>query len=154
MDTLSIRPVTEDNWRAIAELKPHPHQASFVAPNTESMLEAVYETRFAWSTYGLYVDAYPVGFAMIGAFHQEKGYIWLDRYMIDSQHQGKGYGSLFLTKILNYIQQNWPVKDIVLSIEPENQQAEQLYKKAGFTKTGIIDEDNGEHVMVYKVKKR
>lgn len=151
MDQLYIRTVTEENWRAIVELQPFEHQKEFISSNAESLLEAFYETRFNWSVYGLYVENYPIGFAMIGAYNEEKGYIWLDRFMLDAQFQGQGYGKKFLRIVLKFICSNWKVKDIVLSINQNNKTAKTLYEKFGFKDTGRIDEDNGEQIMVLNV---
>ncbi|MFC6465115.1 GNAT family N-acetyltransferase [Marinilactibacillus sp. GCM10026970] len=148
MEELTIRTITEENWRAIVELKATPEQADFISPNAESMLEALYETRFNWTTYGLYTENLPIGFAMIGAYNKEHQYIWLDRFMIDAQSQGKGYGKMFLEKLIAFIRQNWPVKDIVLSINEENLAAKRLYETYNFKDTGRIDEENGERIMV------
>lgn len=153
MEGLNIRPVTKDNWRAIVELKPLTDQEKYITSNAESLLESFYETRYNWSVFGLFKEEYPIGFAMIGAFNAEKEYIWLDRFMIDGQFQGKGYGKKFLQLIVDYIQLKWQVKDIVLSIVKENNQAKKLYETIGFIDTGRIDEENGELVMVLNVKK-
>lgn len=153
MEGLNIRPVTKDNWRAIVELKPLTDQEKYITSNAESLLESFYETRYNWSVFGLFKEEYPIGFAMIGAFNAEKEYIWLDRFMIDGQFQGKGYGKKFLQLIVDYIQSKWQVKDIVLSIVKENNQAKKLYETIGFIDTGRIDEENGELVMVLNVKK-
>lgn len=153
MEGLNIRPVTKDNWRAIVELKPLTDQEKYITSNAESLLESFYETRYNWSVFGLFKEEYPIGFTMIGAFNAEKEYIWLDRFMIDGQFQGKGYGKKFLQLIVDYIQSKWQVKDIVLSIVKENNQAKKLYETIGFIDTGRIDEENGELVMVLNVKK-
>ncbi|MFL2072024.1 GNAT family N-acetyltransferase [Marinilactibacillus psychrotolerans] len=153
MEGLNIRPVTKDNWRAIVELKPLTDQEKYITSNAESLLESFYETRYNWSAFGLFKEEYPIGFTMIGAFNAEKEYIWLDRFMIDGQFQGKGYGKKFLQLIVDYIQLKWQVKDIVLSIVKENNQAKKLYETIGFIDTGRIDEENGELVMVLNVKK-
>lgn len=153
MEGLNIRPVTEDNWRAIVELKPLTDQKKYITSNAESLLESFYETRYNWSVFGLFKEEYPIGFTMIGAFNAEKEYIWLDRFMIDGQFQGKGYGKKFLQLIVDYIQLKWQVKDIVLSIVKENNQAKKLYETIGFIDTGRIDEENGELIMVLNVKK-
>lgn len=151
MEELTIRPVTDANWRAIVELRPLPHQSDWISSNAESLLEAIYEPKFNWLVYGLYADAYPIGFAMIGAYNEERKYIWLDRFMIDGQFQGRGYGKKFLGKILEFIESHWTVNDIVLSIEKDNHDAKILYEKFGFKDTGRIDEENGEQIMVLNV---
>ena len=148
MEELTIRTITDENWRAIVELKVKSNQYSFISPNAESMLETFYETRFNWTTYGLYAENLPVGFAMIGAYNEEHQYIWLDRFMIDAQSQGKGYGKMFLEKLIAFIRQNWSVKDIVLSINEQNLAAKRLYESFNFKETGRIDEENGEQIMV------
>ncbi|WP_244244562.1 GNAT family N-acetyltransferase [Marinilactibacillus kalidii] len=152
MEKLTIRTITDDNWRAIVTLTVKPTQAAFISPNAESMLESFYEERYNWHIYGLYVDNLPVGFAMIGAYNVDYQYIWLDRFMIDATSQGKEYGKKFLEKLIVFIRKNWTVKDIVLSINLQNLAAKQLYESFGFKDTGRIDEENGESIFVLSQK--
>ena len=42
--TLSLRPVTSENWDAVARLEVRDNQRHFVAPNSYSLAQAAYET--------------------------------------------------------------------------------------------------------------
>ena len=70
--------------------------------------------------------------------------IW--HMMIDTIHQGKGYGKAAMQKCLAYIAKK-PFGDsnrVVLTCHKENETALALYQKLGFRETGNIDEDEIE----------
>lgn len=89
-----------------------------------------------------------IGFAMIGAFRPEERYIWLDRFMIDVNYQGFGHSKPLLEKLLYFMKDNWPVDEIILSLEVDNTVAMNIYKQLGFQLNGMTD-SNGEKLMVY-----
>lgn len=72
---------------------------------------------------------------------------WLWQFMIDQNHQGKGYASKALVLIIDYMFLNAKEKVITLSIKPDNEPALQLYKKFGFIETG---EQNGNEIILQK----
>ncbi|WP_444685273.1 GNAT family N-acetyltransferase [Alkalicoccus luteus] len=150
--TLSIRPVTADNWRAIAELAPHPSQEAFIEANAFSMLEAVYDDEHDWQCYGLYTDDTPAGFIMIGAKSSDGSYIWLDRFMIDHRFQGRGLGGAFLHEAIRFIRDKHRVNEIVLSVIPENKPAKTFYEKNGFVDLKRVNPEDGEEMFVYDLK--
>lgn len=44
--TLSLRPVTAENWDAVAHLEVQEDQRCFVAPNSYSLAQAAYESSY------------------------------------------------------------------------------------------------------------
>jgi len=68
------------------------------------------------------------------------------RFMIDYRYQRQGYANQFIPLIEAYIQEHYDVEIIRLSFVPGNSQAEQLYKKHRFTRTGAYDPE-GEIIM-------
>lgn len=149
--TLTIRPVTKKNWKAIAELQTKPGQAPYIEPNAISMLESFFDKELKWKCYGLYQDDVPVGFMMAGAMSRFKRYIWLDRFMIDAAFQGQGLGPCFLDEVVAFLADEFPVKTIKTSIIDGNQFMKRLYIEAGFIETGEIDEEFNEEVLIRKV---
>lgn len=89
---------------------------------------------------------------MIGAENKAERYVWLDRFMIDLDEQGKGIGSTFLQLAIEWMQDRFDVDDIVLSLHATNEPAKRFYAKGGFVDSGLIDEANGEEIWVYHVK--
>lgn len=131
-------------------------QKSFVATNTESILEAYCAITSGGVAlpFGIYDGETPVGFVMIGygcddwedapAIARNNYSIW--RLMIDRNCQGRGYGKAALTAALDYIR-TFPcgkAECCFLSYEPENSVAKQLYHSFGFRENGEMD---GEEVV-------
>lgn len=148
MTKYQIKIVNETNWCNVCALKVAPSQLEYIDANSTSLLEAAYDTKFNWSPYALYFEETMIGFAMIGAFRPEERYIWLDRFMIDMNYQGLGHSKPLLEKLLHFIKDNWPVDEIVLSLEADNTVAMNIYKQLGFQLNGMTD-SNGEKLMVY-----
>lgn len=71
-------------------------------------------------------------------------------FVIDTNHQKKGYGSNLFQYVLNYLEQ-LNVKQITLEVRKSNTQAKRFYQKYGFVKSHIRKEyyDNNEDAIVY-----
>ena len=150
---LTLRPVNEKNVWELLKLSVAEDQKSFVATNTESIVEA-YTTVASGGValpFGIYEDETPVGFVMIGyeedvsalipSVHGAAYSLW--RFMIDERYQGRGLGRKTLPMILDYVRKR-PAGDAdccYLSYEPGNERAKKLYADFGFRETGDMDED-------------
>ena len=87
---------------------------------------------------------YRDGTYQIYDYDLEEYNIW--HMMIDTIHQGKGYGKAAMQKCLAYIAKK-PFGNsnrVVLTCHKENETALALYQKLGFRETGNIDEDEIE----------
>lgn len=145
MADISLRPITEENFRPVIRMKVRDDQTSFVADNVTSIAQAyIYPTS---KPFALYADDELVGFTWLNR-EADTGIDWIIRFMIGADHQGKGYGRAALKTIIEYLKQQPDVKQIRLSYVPGNEIAESLYRKVGFEATGEIDD--GEIVMAYK----
>ncbi|WP_280771551.1 GNAT family N-acetyltransferase [Salipaludibacillus daqingensis] len=149
MKDLKIHPVDSSNWRQVVSLKMDESQQSFIESNEISLLESIYDTKNHWTCYGLFFKEEAVGFMMIGAENKEEKYIWLDRFMIDRDHQGKGLGSAFIPVVKEYIFTRFDVNEIVLSVTKNNLNAKTFYEKHGFKNTGLIDQEFDEEIFSY-----
>lgn len=152
-DALRIQPVDSSNWRQIIALQVADNQQQFIERNEISLLESVYDTKHNWKCYGLFKSETAVGFVMIGAENKEDRYIWLDRFMIDTEFQGGGLGAAFLRLIIDFIADHHEVDEIVLSIIKENSSAKAFYEWNGFVNTGIVDEEFDEEIFAYKLNR-
>ena len=89
-----------------------------------------------------------VGYIMVIYDYDVPEYdIW--HMMIDESMQGRGYGGEALDRVIEYIRTK-PFGDsgrIALTCNKENPVARKLYKKKGFTATGVEDEDEIEMVL-------
>ena len=130
---ITFRPVTRENFSAVTELAVTPEQAEFVAPNLYSLAEAYVEP--TWTPLAIYAEDHLVGFAMFGR-DDETGRWWIMRYMIDTQHQGKGYGTAALPTLIDLIVERHGCSELFLGYEPSNEVARRLYARMGFAPTG------------------
>lgn len=135
--SLQICEVTADNWQTVALLSVENSQESYIEPNALSIAQSRFEPQ--WKSVGLYDDQTAVGYAMYG-LDITNGDVWLDRFMIDKNHQGKGYAKRFLAKLIKHVQDIYEKETVYLSICPENKVAQQLYEHFGFRLTGEIDD--------------
>ncbi len=154
METITLRPITDENREAVLALTVRDDQP-FVAPNDASLEEAEKanaENPGYARPFGIYADDKLVGFCMF-AFdpedEDEEDRYWLWRFMIDKNEQGKGYGQAALSEIINYFKENGADR-LYLSTEPENELGLHVYHKAGFRETGMIS--YGEAVMMRMLK--
>ena len=146
---IELRPVTEKNREAILALSVREDQP-FVATNAVSLkqyAEAEEECPGVARPFGIYADGELAGFAMVVFDPEDEDpdeRYWLWRFMIDKNHQGKGYGQAALGEIIRYFRDRGADR-LLLSTEPENELGLHVYHKSGFAETGEIDD--GEAVL-------
>lgn len=134
--TVELREVTKHNWEQVVKLPLSEEQRKFVAPNWYSLLEAAYESetltaRAAYDGFTL------VGFTMYG-YEDEARQYWVDRLMVSTEHQRKGYGRAIMQQVIGIHKLNPDCKALFISFEPENHVAQALYESLGFQDTGQI----------------
>jgi diamine N-acetyltransferase len=133
MMDITFAPVTRANFSAVVELTVAPEQADFVSPNLYSLAEVAIEP--SWTPLAIYAGDDLVGFALFGR-DDETGQWWIMRYMIDVQHQGRGYGTAALPVLIDLMVERHGCGEIFLGYEPSNDVAERLYARMGFVPTG------------------
>jgi len=118
----------------------------FVAPNVYSIAQAGVEP--GWVTRAIHSGETMVGFAMY-TIDEKLSELYLCRFMIDRDHQGKGYGRAAL-ELLKEIALAAPgVSRMRLSTSPENSNGIRIYERFGFVDTGEIED--GEEVFVLEL---
>jgi diamine N-acetyltransferase len=147
--SVTLRDITRQNWRECVNLKVRPDQQHFVATNAGSMAQARYEPE--WIPLAVYDGATMVGFVMYGIALDDRQH-WILRVMVDTAHQGKGYGRAAMRALLTRMRADPTCDEIFISYEPDNAVAEALYLSLGFEKTGAIVE--GEVVARLAVRQR
>ncbi len=139
---VSLRKITAKTVRTICNLSVSENQRKFVAPNAISIAQA-YFCKNAWFR-AIYANEIPVGFVMLYENPKRyQHYLW--RFMINANHQGKGYGSKALDLIVRHERKDHKAKKLTLSCVRAEGGPEGFYKSFGFEFTGKIED--GEHVM-------
>lgn len=155
--TLSIQPVTKDNWGALIKLKVRQDQTHFVASNLFSIAESKFGfdesdgSHWDLYPYGIYDGETPVGFLMYGYNFQYPDFqAFILRLMVAENQQGKGYGKFGMEKMLETFRADERIQSVGISYEPENDGARKLYSSLGFVETGkMLD---GEVEAIYRIR--
>jgi diamine N-acetyltransferase len=137
---VELRDVTADNRQAVASLALAPDQEDLVASNAESLREARSDP--AARPRAVYAGGRIVGFLMYDAGEpgDEPRESLIYRFMIDRNHQGKGYGRAALALAIDEIRAIGGVSKISISYMPDNPTARPFYASFGFVEAGV-DED-------------
>lgn len=137
---VELRDVTADNWQAVASLALAPDQKDLVASNAESLVEARSDPDAR--PRAVYAGERVVGFLMYdaGDADDEPREALIYRFMIDRNHQGKGYGRAALARAIDEIKAIGGVGRISISYMPDNPTAKPFYASFGFVEAGV-DED-------------
>ncbi|MBR3063206.1 MAG: GNAT family N-acetyltransferase, partial [Exiguobacterium sp.] len=131
VNEITIQPVDAVNREAVIALTVDEKQSRFIETNAESLREMIEDTKYNWQSFAFYEGERAVGFMMVGAENQSERYVWLDRFMIDQYEQGKGVGTKCLRMAVEFIQTQYDVDDIILSLHQENEAAKRFYAKNG-----------------------
>lgn len=141
-----FKKVISENYKEVIALSVEESQRNFIESNEISLEESKIGAH--WRPVVIYNDDDIIGFAMYGYFDCEKR-VWLDRLMIDKNHQGKGYGKIALKLLINRIIAEYKCDEIYLSILKDNVNAQRLYEEFNFRFNGELD-ISGELIMVAK----
>lgn len=141
---VELRPITEDNFVDAFNLRLAPDQEGFVSHPIRSLAQA-YVYRDQCQPFGIYAADKMVGYVMVIYDYDVPEYdIW--HMVIDEAVQGRGYGSMALDRVIDYIRTKpFGSSDrIALTCNKENPIALRLYERKGFSPTGWEDEDEIE----------
>ena len=142
--SISLKEITAENWLQALKLKVKDEQENFVASNAASIAQSKFHTFL--ECYGIYNEETMVGFAAFGK-NPEDDTIWIVRYMIDQNFQGKGFGKNALPVLISFMKEKYSCTEIYLDVAEENTLATSLYVKAGFKNTG----KKNAHSPIYKL---
>jgi|SRR5215213_2999206 len=135
-EDVELRDVTADNWQAVASLELDPEQEDLVATNAESLDEARSDPDAR--PRAVYAGEQVVGFLMYDLYQRRdksRG-ASIYRFMIDRNHQSKGYGRAALGKALEEIRSVPDMRRISIRYMPDNPVAKPFYASFGFREVG------------------
>ncbi len=139
-DEVTLQPVTEDTVWGICQLSDtltEPRK-DFVAPNAISLAEAHFN-KHAWFR-AIYAGKAPVGFLMIVDDAETPEY-FLWRFMIAAPHQGRGYGSQAIRRLVEYVKSRPGATELLVSCGEGEGSPKEFYLKQGFVPTGEVLDD-------------
>ena len=140
--TITLRPITRDNFEAIFQLPIAEDQKTFVEANMVSIAEAYVRPTFY--PLAVYADDEVVGFTMYG-YEDPPGQWSILQFMIDLRHQRKGHGRQAMQLLIPVMIEQHGMQEIVLTYFRGNDVAARLYRGLGFVETGEVD--GGAHMM-------
>ena len=153
--SVTLQPITGENWNALIKLKVRDDQANFVASNLYSIAESQFgfEDEGHWDYYpfGAYVGDDPIGFVMYCFNYDHSRFqAFVMRLMVDEKFQGKGYGREIMQQVLDVFRANEQIKNVGLSYEPHNEVGQKVYAGLGFFEPGELLE--GETLAVLNLR--
>ncbi|KXK62176.1 acetyltransferase [Micromonospora rosaria] len=125
-----LRPVDDDNWRAVADVVPRDDQRDFVAPSAArylllSLREGV------WRSLAVCADEEVVGHVMWGWDDDDQRY-WIGGMVIDASRQGAGLGRATVLTLVRCLMERPDCPAVRLSVHASNDTARRLYGSVGF----------------------
>jgi diamine N-acetyltransferase len=139
---IDVVPVTAENWRACAALRPAPGQEDFVSPVTYSLCLCAYGE--IWRPWAVTRGGAVVGFAMTGT--DGDGSRWIGGLLVDAAAQRAGIGRAAVTLLRDRLAAEPGCPNVALSYPEDNAAARALYASLGFRETGETEDDGAEVV--------
>lgn len=131
--SVRVVPVTSENWRDIAGVRPAEDQRDWVAGPTYYLCLSAYGG--LWRSCGIEADGVIVGHVM-WAVDPDDGSHWIGGLLVDARQQGRGIGRATVAALVK----QWE-GDAALSVSPDNEVALGLYRSLGFAETGEREDD-------------
>ena len=135
---ISLRPVSHDNWRNIANLKVSEAQREFVAEPSYYLALCCYGND--WRPLAIYLDEQVIGF-MMWTTDPADGSCWLGGILVDKSMQKRGYGKQAVKAAITMLKGKHGHRNFALSYQPANLVAKHLYNKLGFIEMNEWEDD-------------
>ncbi|MFR9775491.1 GNAT family N-acetyltransferase [Micromonospora sp. MS34] len=133
---VTVRPVDDDNWRAVADVAPRDDQRAWVPALAARYLVLTMRSP-VWTSLAVYADETVVGHIMWGV--DDDGSRWIGGMLIDGAEQERGVGRAAVRTLADWLARaGHPVR---LSYHPDNEPAAALYRSLGFQPTGELEDD-------------
>ncbi|MDO3700577.1 GNAT family N-acetyltransferase [Micromonospora sp. C28SCA-DRY-2] len=133
---VTLRPVDDENWRAVADVAPRDDQREWVPALAARYLLLTTRSE-VWNSLAVYADETVTGHVMWGV--DGDGSRWIGGMIVDAAEQGRGVGRAAVATLAGWLAaQGEPVR---LSYHPDNTDAARLYTALGFRPTGVMEDD-------------
>ncbi|MFG3419058.1 GNAT family N-acetyltransferase [Micromonospora sp. NPDC047730] len=135
---VTLRPVDDDNWRAVADVAPRDDQRAWVPALAARYLLLTMRSD-VWNSLAVYADETVAGHVMWGV--DDDGSRWIGGMVIDAAEQGRGVGRAAVRTLAAWLAAQDGGHPVRLSYHPDNASAARLYTSLGFTPTGAMEDD-------------
>uniref|UniRef100_UPI002583D298 GNAT family N-acetyltransferase n=1 Tax=Ruminococcus sp. TaxID=41978 RepID=UPI002583D298 len=113
---VELRPVDKNNIDDVLTLEVHEYQKSYVSTVAESLAQAYAYNDNAYP-FAVYSDDEIVGFIMMG-YYEVKQYYTLWKFLIDKDHQRRGYGRQALALGIKFLKDRFDVDSVYTGVVP------------------------------------
>ncbi|GAA0586375.1 GNAT family N-acetyltransferase [Paractinoplanes ferrugineus] len=137
---VSLAAITDDNWRAVADVAPTDEQRRFVAALGARYLLLSMRGGL-WNSLAVLAGETVAGHVM-WAYDDEGGAHWVGGMLVDAAEQGKGIGRAAMLAVVDRLSDLPGAREIRLAYHPENIAAAKLYVSLGFQDTGEREDDD------------
>ncbi|KAB1153671.1 GNAT family N-acetyltransferase [Micromonospora sp. AMSO12t] len=135
---VTLRPVDDDNWRAVADVAPRDDQRGWVAALAARYLLLTMRSD-VWTSLAVYADETVVGHVMWGV--DDDGSRWIGGMVVDAAEQERGVGRAAVRTLAAWLGAQDGGHPVRLSYHPDNTQAARLYTSLGFVPTGAMEDE-------------
>ncbi|WMX43948.1 GNAT family N-acetyltransferase [Streptomyces roseicoloratus] len=137
--TVTLEEITDENWRAVADVAPADEQRDHV-PALAARYLLLSDRGDTWTSLAVRADDTVVGHVM-WAHDDQDGSHWVGGMMIDVAEQGRGVGRAAMGAVIALLSALPDCREIRLSCHPANTSAERLYRSLGFGPTGEREDE-------------
>ena len=144
---VELKEVTRENWVSCARIKLAPEQVHLVAPAVDSIAQSHFETHH--KPRAIYANGNVVGLLVyaVETDPPDPTLFWLFRFMIDIEHQSKGYGTKAIRLAILEMKKAGAHR-IRTMHKQGNEAASRVYNIHGFTKIGMLDDGDVELELI------
>lgn len=136
---IELKEVVKENWVDCINLSLRPEQVGNLASNSDTIAQSKFETHHR--VRAIYCENKVIG--LLSYCHEtdpvDLELFCIFRFMIDKDHQGKGYGSQALALVAEEIKAAGG-KRIQTMHKPKNKAAAKSYRNFGFKEIGVLDD--------------
>ncbi|MFF8291212.1 GNAT family N-acetyltransferase [Streptomyces sp. NPDC016309] len=135
---VTLHEVTDDNWRAVADVAPRDDQRTYV-PALAARYLLLSQREDVWHSLAVLAGDEVTGHLMWA--REDDGTHWIGGMLIDAAHQGGGIGRAALPTLTAWLTAKEDCRAVRLSYHPDNTPARALYESLGFVPTGTVEDD-------------
>ena len=142
---INLRDITQANWLDMIDLEITKEQEKFVALNSEAIAASKFYPYYI--NKGIYLDDMPVGFIQYYPNYDDgkPNEIFIDQLMIDTKHQGKGYGTKAISLVLDEIKQLKGINAISICYVEGHDVMRAFFERFGFS---VVEQDEFDETIM------